>query len=132
VPDPAVARIICSICCSNQRPSLALRDLLFEGIPQDRGLELVLAEKIEFAAGLKAEEIEQAVFTDALSSGRGEQHAIDMGKTCGVIPGSARRQLAEDRQLVAFGNFARRKCLALPCGTAGAVPPRDSAGRGGV
>jgi hypothetical protein len=39
---------------------------------------------------------------------------------------------ANDRQPVAFGNFARRLCLPWPCGIAGAVPPRDSPSRGGV
>ncbi len=37
---------------------------------------------------LKAEEIGQAVFTDALGAGRAQQDAVDMGEMCRVIPGA--------------------------------------------
>jgi hypothetical protein len=64
----------------------ASRDLLPKGSLQGGGSELVLAEKIKLATMLESEEIGQAIFAYALSAGRSQQYAIDMSKTCRVIP----------------------------------------------
>ncbi len=65
-------------------------DLLLESSLQRRGSEFVLAKEVELTAVFKAEEIGQAVFTDALGAGRARQDAVDMGEMCRVIPGAWR------------------------------------------
>ena len=85
LPDPGRGQD--DLLCLLLRPDAFAgppRDLLLEGILQNRGLELVLAEAVELAAVLKAEEIGTTAFTYALGAGRSQQRAIDMSETGGV------------------------------------------------
>jgi hypothetical protein len=50
------------------------------------GLEFVLAEKGEFAAVFKAEEIGQAILAYAFGTGRTQEDPVDTSEMCGVIP----------------------------------------------
>jgi hypothetical protein len=110
LPDPRRGQD--DLLCLLLRPDAfagALRDLLLEGILQNRGLELVPAEKVKLAAALKAEEIGQAGFTYAPRYGRTQQYTVDKDEMNWFI-----QSMTSPRTTYVRANHDPRSLLARP------------------
>jgi len=60
-------------------------DLLAQFGFEGGNIKFLLAQQGKLAAGLQAEEVGEAVASDALEAGGVQQHAVDVGEACRIV-----------------------------------------------